>query len=141
MINGYTQGLKDPRRRVYCPRLKMYARRHNCRQPRGTGNRATCTLIDDTAGDLARASLLTIAPEYIGQFLLSGSIHQIARRKGQRWIEPHIDRAIGTEGESPLGIIHLIRREAQIEQDSLYRAKILHGCYVSQLRKILLNDR
>src|SRR5581483_3666034 len=115
------QRLKDTRCRMDRSRLVSNASSSNCRKVGCTHNGSLRSLAYNPSCHLTSTRLFTIAPENVRQFLFAGLIDEIGSGDSQRLIKSHIERTIGAKGKSALRIIHLVRRESQVKQNTVDR--------------------
>ena len=82
-------------------------------------NRVSLAFGNQGPGDLARASLLAVSPDDIGQVPLVGRRDQVGGRLTGGLVEAHVERSIEPKSKATLGIIKLERRHSEIEQDAV----------------------
>lgn len=117
VIDRDSQGLKYTSGRVDRPPLAGDAPPDDLGEPAGGFNRPR---LDDSPGDAPAVPLFTVFKEDSRQLLFIESIDQIGRAGGARSrVEPHVERSVLSEAEAPVRPGKLVRRQADIEQDSI----------------------
>jgi|GEM_PF-6817251 len=117
LVDGDPQGLKGERRRVEPSTTPPHGLLDD---PDQLARGAKRTLLDDGPGNAARLSLLTIVIEDIRQLLRRELVDQVGGgRPARRGIKAHVQRPLGHERETTVGVSELERRQPQIEQDTV----------------------
>ena len=94
----------------------FHKRRELCRR----NNRLLLAFLHDSPGNLPRTWFLAVfAKECTSDISSMVAINSVGRGMGVG-IHPHVERTIGAERESALGIVELKRRKSQIKQNPIH---------------------
>ena len=95
---------------------------------------------DDATGDGARATLLAVAIDQVGQVGLVQRVDQLGGGLPARGVEAHIERGIGGEAEAAPTVGELIRGEAEVEQDAVHRGEVRRAGEFGQRGEVALRQ-
>ncbi len=93
---------------------------------------------DDGAGDTTRLGLVAVAIDDVGDFRLVSSVEEVGRALAVA-AHPHVERAVGLEGEAALGPVDLHGGDADIERHSVDRLDVAVGKRLTHPGKTLRN--
>ena len=120
VIDRDAQALEGPRRRMGAARLAPDDAGDEIRELLGRRDRCLAPGFDDGARHGARASLLAIVVDDVGEHALIGLVDELGRALAAR-LHPHVERPVIAEREAALGLVELHRGDADIEHDAVER--------------------
>src|SRR5206468_5280151 len=94
---------------------------------------------DDGAGDHPGARLLPIVAQDPGDLGLVGRVQKLGGSKA-RTAHPHVERAVGLEGETAIGAVELHRAHPDIERNGVHEADAALGKNAVHLAEVLLDE-
>jgi len=89
---------------------------HDVSQLGGGGDAAQLPHLADPPGDAAGVALLAVGEDQVGQLLLRQAVHELGGGDLLGLVHPHVQRALGGEGEAPLRVEELEGGDTQVQE-------------------------
>src|SRR3954467_2727934 len=84
-------------------------------QRHGLPKRSGLPRFDNQTGDASRRWLLSQLAEQMSQFFLTIVVDDFPGGTGRGGIHAHVERSIPHDAESPIGVLELTRRTAEVQ--------------------------
>src|SRR5262249_27363018 len=76
--------------------------------------------LDYGAGDATAIPFLAVAPDHVGELILAGIVNPVLSLRPLIAAETHINRAFTLKAKTPRGVVQLVRREPEVEENAVH---------------------